>query len=120
MFPGKDGEPLPVRLGVVERLGAEHQPDRRVKPVLVVARILDVAQQRTNPDGNPKLVGGDPPHRLDQPFTEANGPARQVPHSPARINIAQREQDSPLLGGDQDLDRQTRDLAEDPFKLILG
>jgi hypothetical protein len=45
---------------------------------------------------------------------------RQVPHSPARINIAQREQDTPLLGADQHLDRQTRDPTEDPVKLILG
>jgi hypothetical protein len=54
------------------------------------------------------------------PLTEPDGPARQVPHSPARIDVAQREQDSLLLGRDQDLDRQTRDPAEDPVRLILG
>ena len=98
----------------------KHQPNRRVKPVLVVAGVFDVAQQRTNPDANPKLIGGDPPHRVDQPLTEPDGPARQVPHSPARIDIAQREQDSPLFRGDQYLDCEARHLAEDPVKLIPG
>ena len=56
----------------------------------------------------PSSSGGDPPHRLDQPLTEPGRPARQVPHSPARVDIAQRDQDSRPVGGDQNLDRQTR------------
>jgi hypothetical protein len=34
---GEGREPLPARLRFFEQLGAEYQPDRLVKPVLVVA-----------------------------------------------------------------------------------
>ena len=85
-----------------------------------MAGVLDVAHQRTDPDGNSELVGGDASHGFDESLTETDGPARQIPHSPTRIDIAQREQDSTLLGGDQNLDRQARDLAENPVKLVLG
>jgi hypothetical protein len=74
--PGEGREPPPARPSFVERLGAEHEPSRRVEPVLVVAGVLDVAHERTNADANPKLVAGYPPHRVDEPLAEAYGSAR--------------------------------------------
>jgi len=56
---------------------------------------------------------------VDEWLAETNGPTRKVPGPSAGIDIAKREQDPPFVRGDQDLDGEAWDLAEDPVKLVL-
>jgi hypothetical protein len=115
----QDTKPLAATAGISEWVSAEHEPNRRVKPILVVTRILDATDQRAHPNRDAQLVMGYPPHRINQRLGETNGPPGQVPHPPARIDVAQGEQDPVVIGGDQDLHRQARDTTEDPVELIL-
>ena len=82
---GKHGEPSALRAHcahvgeLIRDPGAEGEADRRIESVVVVARVLDDAEQVTDLDGDPEFVVRDPRDRLDERLTESDGSAGKVP-----------------------------------------
>ena len=116
------GEPIAAGFWEValDDLGRERDPDRAVQPVLVVARILDVAEHVPDGDGDPELVPRDAGDGVDERFAEADGSAGDVPETPARPECPQREHHTRLRRRDHDLDGQPRHPGVDRLELGLG
>ena len=120
--PGQLGEPIAAGFWEValDDVCRERDPDRAVQPVLVVARILDVAEHVPDGDGDPELVPRDAGDGVDERFAEADGSAGDVPETPARPERPQREHHTRLRRRDHDLDGQPRHPGVDRLELGLG